>query len=165
MVRRRGDTRRRIHTLKESFEKIGALPLPVFIDGKGVIIDGLDRVRAGVKCPVVTIPVENPLQFHIIRLVINGLRRSMSAAEKTAILDNIAELSGWSPSEMAEHLPFSYGWIMKYLSSQYKDRGKAVAGALGGRPRIESEGALRRKAEKEVLQPKSSETEEEFALG
>jgi len=120
------------NTLFESFEKIGALPIPVFVDGKGTIIDGLERVRAGVKCPVVTIPVENPLQFHIIRLVVNCLRRTMSAEEKSQILAKIAELSGWTPKEMAKKLPFSYRWVMKYLPPQYKDRERAKAGKLGG---------------------------------
>lgn len=149
------------YSLKKSFEKVGTLPIPIFKDQKGTIIDGLNRERAGVKCPVVTIPVENPLQLNIIKLIVNGVRRTMTAAEKTAILDNIAELSGWNPKEMEEHLPFSYSWIMKYLSPQYKDRGKAVAGALGGA----KSGASQRQAEaKEVLQPKESESEEEFAL-
>ena len=68
----------------------------------------------------------------------NGVRRTMTAEEKTATLVNIIELSGWSPRKMAEKLPFSYEWIMKFLPFDYKNREKSAAGKLGGRPRIES---------------------------
>lgn len=120
------------NSLKESFEKVGVLPIPVLVDEKGNIIDGFNRARTGVKLPIITLPIKNQLQFNIIKLVINGVRRTMTAVEKTTILDSIAELSGWTPTEMAEKLPFSYSWIMKYLSPGYKDRGKAVAGKIGG---------------------------------
>ena len=122
-------------SLKESFEKVGVLPIPMLVDEKGNIIDGFRRMRTGLgdKVPRVVLPITNRLQFNIVRLVINGVRRTMTAEEKTATLSNIAELSGWTPREMAEELPFSYNWIMKYLPPQYKDRKKAEAGSLGGK--------------------------------
>lgn len=122
-------------SLKESFEKVGVLPIPILVDGKGNPIDGFNRMRTGVKVPQVVVPIKNQLQFNIIRLVINGVRRTMTAEEKTAILVNIKELSGWRNDEMAEKLPFSYSWIMKYLPNTLKDPDKAESGRQGGTKR------------------------------
>ena len=123
-----------IHSLKESFEKVGVLPIPILIDEKGNIIDGIRRMQTGLgdKVPRVVLPIENQLQFNIVRLVINGVRRTMTAEEKTATLVNIKELSGWRNDEMAEKLPFSYSWIMKYLPADLKDPDKAKFGREGG---------------------------------
>ena len=133
-------------SLKESFEKIGVLPIPIIVDLKGNVIDGSCREQTGVKVPRVVLPIKNRLQFNIVRLVINGVRRTMTAEEKTAILVNIKELSGWRNDEIAEKLPFSYSWIMKYLPDNLKDSERAECGRQGGTKRGVNI-ALRRKAD------------------
>ena len=37
-------------------------------------------------------------------------------------MDNIAELSGWSPKEIAENLGMSADWVRKYISNKYKNQ-------------------------------------------
>ena len=95
------------YSLKESFEKIGALPIPILIDQKGKVIDGFHRSKEGLrgKVPEVVIKVKSPLEEHLLRLALNQCRRQMSVEEKKAILVSIAELTGWKPKEMAKHLP------------------------------------------------------------
>jgi hypothetical protein len=112
------------YSLKESFEKIGALPIPILVDQKGKVIDGFHRSKEGLrgKVPEVVIKVKSPLEEHLLRLALNQCRRQMSVEEKRAILVSIAELTGWKPKEMAKHLPVSYTWIMTYLPDKYKEK-------------------------------------------
>lgn len=146
-------------SLKESFEKVGILPIPILVDEKGNVIDGFNRMRSGFgdKVPHVILPIKNRLQFNIIKLVVNGVRRTMTAEEKTATLVNIKELSGWSNDKLAEKLPFSYRWFMKYLPDHMKDATKAESGRLGG---IASKGSAARRAA--TLEPETAESEEDF---
>jgi hypothetical protein len=119
-------------SLKESFEKIGALPIPKFADQNGKIIDGIHRDRLGVDVPTIKLPIKNPLQFHMVRLVVNKCRRTIPPEEISQELATIAQLTGWTPTEMAKNLPFSYSWIMKYLPVEFKNPAKAKAGRIGG---------------------------------
>jgi len=151
-------------SLKESSKKVGFLPIPILVDKKGNVIDGFNRIRAGFKdkVPKVVLPIKNRLQFNILKLVINGVRRTMTAEEKTATLVNIKELSGWRNDQLAEKLPFSYRWIMKYLPQSMKDEKAIEAGKLGGEASTKKTIGARRAAMAKPLEPKSAETEEEF---
>jgi len=51
----------------------------------------------------------------------NYHRRQMTKDEKTAVLGGIAEITGWTPKEIAEHLSLSYTTVSTYLSDEYKD--------------------------------------------
>lgn len=152
--------------LKESFEKVGILPIPILVDEKGNIIDGFNRMRSGYgeKVPHVVLPIKNRLQFNIIKLVVNGVRRTMTAEEKTATLVNIKELSGWRNDQLVEKLPFSKSWIMKYLPDSLKDEEMAELGRKGGESSRGSTIAPRRgpMEEQPTLEPETAETEEEF---
>jgi hypothetical protein len=163
------------YSLKESFDKIGALPIPRFEDLQGHDIDGLHRKMIGANVPVIKIPVKNAGQLHVMRLVINFCRRKMTAEEISDELAAIAKYYGWNAKQIAEKLPFSYDWVAKYLPDEYKDPVKAKAGTIGGQARAEAyrrKSALRRQAKSEdtrqPLHPESvtmepSESEEEFA--
>jgi len=66
--------------------------------------------------------VRDPVQLAIARLIANVCRRTVSAEEKTEWLRQIAELTGWTPRQIAENLPVSYTWVMKYLPDEYKTK-------------------------------------------
>jgi hypothetical protein len=110
------------YNLQESLEKIGHLPIPKLADKHGNIIDGLHRTEAGARVPTIRLPIDDELQFYIVRAVANLCRRRPSREEIVDTLSKIAELSEWTPREMAKNLPFSYTFIMKYLPDDFKKR-------------------------------------------
>ena len=109
------------YSLEESRDKIGVLPIPIIKDQTGRTIDGNQREKHGLPCPIVTVKV-NPLQFEIAALITNACRREMPSEEVSERLGKIAKLSQWTPKEMAKRLPFKYTWIMKYLPDEFKER-------------------------------------------
>ena len=110
------------YDLKDSVKKVGKL-YPVLVDAHGNVIDGYHRLEADPDWPVRKVEeITDPVQLTIARLVANVCRREVSAEEKTEWLRQIAELTGWSPKEIAENLPVSYTWVMKYIPDEYKVR-------------------------------------------
>jgi hypothetical protein len=63
---------------------------------------------------------------------VNKCRRTIPPEEISQELATIAQLAGWTPTEMAKNLPFSYSWIMRYLPDKFKNTAKAKAGRIGG---------------------------------
>ena len=72
-------------------------------------------------------------------------------------MDNIAELSGWTPNEIAENLGMCYQWVMKHLSDKYKEKSWN---------RETTEPILQRGIEQENVnnEPEESESHEESSM-
>lgn len=139
------------YDLKASKDKIGAL-YPVLTDSFGTIIDGFHRLAKDPTWPKLKIDyISDPVQVEMARLAAN-LRRKVPEEEKALRLRNIASMTGWSPKQIAENLGVKYGWVVHYLSDDFKNQEKAEAGKVGG---MES-GASRREADMD--KPVSLET-------
>lgn len=110
------------YDLKLSREKLGAL-VPILTDAFGNIIDGFHRERTDPNWPRVKIEhITDSVQLSMARLASNVCRREVPAEEKTKLLANIAELTGWDAKEISEALGMSYQWVMKYLPSEFKEK-------------------------------------------
>ncbi|RLG03194.1 MAG: hypothetical protein DRN61_05210 [Thaumarchaeota archaeon] len=110
------------YDLRDSIKKVGRL-YPVLVDAHGNIIDGYHRLAADPNWPVHKVEeIKDPVQLTIARLVANVCRREVPAEEKTKWLRQIAELTGWTPKQIAENLPVSYRWVMKYFPDELKDQ-------------------------------------------
>jgi len=136
------------YDLKASVEILPMLKeaRPVIQDEKGVKIDGFHRLTVDKDWPTKTVQITDELTRMMARFSLNFCRRKLSDKEKRDAMVAFHLKTGWSPKEMAEHLPISYSFIMKYLPDKYKDQTKAEAGAIGG---IAS-GASRREAKYDV---------------
>lgn len=144
------------YDIKDSLPRVGYL-YPILKDAYGNVIDGVHRLQLDPKWPVKKLDhITDPVQLAIARLVANVCRRDVPAEEKTEWLRQIASMTGWSPKEIAEHLPVTYDWVIKYFPQELKNKEKAIAGAKGGEARAEayreSEDFARRR------QPKSQDT-------
>jgi hypothetical protein len=129
------------YDLKASAKLVGPL-YPVLIDAEGNCIDGYHRMMADPEWPIQRLEhVKTREQLLMARLVANLHRRKVPAEEKTQMLADLAEETGWSPKQIAEKLVMSHEWVLKYIPDRFKDRDMQQIGALGGRPP-----ALRRKA-------------------
>jgi len=90
---------------------------------RNCIIDGYHRLNVNPKWPRKKVEeVRDPVQLAIARLIANVCRRTVSAEEKTEWLRQIAQLTGWTPKQIAANLPVSYQWVMKYLPDEFKDK-------------------------------------------
>jgi len=105
---------------------------PIIKDDKNVRVDGHHRHQIDPKWPAVTVHFENENQRKIARFVANFCRRNVTDKEKRDFLVALTLETGWNAEEMADKLPVSYSWIMKFLPDEYKDKVKAEAGAKGG---------------------------------
>lgn len=108
------------YDLKKSKEVVGPL-LPVLKDENGRIIDGIHRLEADRNWPTQTVPIHG-VDSDIARIVINVQRREVPPKEKTGMLKDLAEETGWSPEEIAEKTGMSVSWVRKYLPSKYKNK-------------------------------------------
>lgn len=105
-----------------SIPKIGYL-YPVLKDAHGNIIDGIHRKNIDPKWPEQKLDhITDPVQLAIARLVANVCRRDVPGEEKTEWLRQIATMTGWTPKQIAENLPVSYPWVMKYIPDEFKER-------------------------------------------
>lgn len=108
--------------LRPTYEKLGAL-LPVLRAPDGDVVDGKHRLQVDPAWyQQVLIGLDDPVKKAMARLVINVVRRNVSAQEKTEMLGEIAKLSGWTPQQIADSLGMSYSWVMKYLLDEFKER-------------------------------------------
>jgi hypothetical protein len=120
------------YDLIESYKALGPL-VPILKDVNGNVIDGLHRQQIDPNWPSITVnTVKDRVQLLVTRLVSNVCRRRMKDEEKTQILSEIAELTKWTPKEIAQFTGASYQWVTKYLPKEYKDATKVEAGKLGG---------------------------------
>lgn len=110
------------YDIKKSIEKIGHL-YPVLKDKHGNVIDGDHRLIEDPEWPTKTLEhIDNPVQLVIARLIANICRRDVPSEEKTKWVKQIAELTGWTPKQIAENLPVSYSWVMKYIPDEFKEK-------------------------------------------
>lgn len=85
------------------------------------MIDGFHRAQIDKEWPrQVLWHIDTPGKLEIARLLINVVRRKVSAEEKTKSLANIAKLTGWTPQEIAEATGMSYRCVTKYLPDGFK---------------------------------------------
>lgn len=118
-----------ISDIKKSASAIGRL-YPVLVDEHGHVIDGAHRLKADPDWFKVTVPgVETEEQRLLARLVSNVCRRNVPAEEKTQMLDELGQVyigQGLSHGELiktiARKTGMSYRWIMKYASTDLKQR-------------------------------------------
>lgn len=108
------------YDLKKSKEVVGPL-LPVLRDKNGRLIDGLHRLHADKNWPSLTIPIHG-VKSDIARIVVNVQRRQVTPKEKTQMLKDLAEKTGWNPEQIAEKTGMSVSWVRKYLPSKYKNK-------------------------------------------
>lgn len=110
------------YDIKDSLPRVGYL-YPILKDAYGNVIDGVHRLKQDPKWPVKKLDhITDPVQLAIARLVANVCRRDVPAEEKTEWLKQIATMTGWSPKEIAEKLPVSYSWVMKYIPDEFKEK-------------------------------------------
>ncbi|MCD6263165.1 hypothetical protein J7L60_01980 [Candidatus Bathyarchaeota archaeon] len=64
----------------------------------------------------------NPVDARLLRVIVNWVRREVSAEEKSKSLAEIAEMTGWTPKEISETLGIPYRTIMRYMPDEYKER-------------------------------------------
>ena len=108
------------YDLKRSKDVVGPL-VPVLKDKNGRLIDGLHRLYADKNWPTVTVPIHG-VKSDIARIVINVQRRQVPPEEKTKMLKDLAEKTGWNPDQIAEKTGMSVSWVRKYLPSKYKNK-------------------------------------------
>ena len=132
------------YDLAQSYRSIGAL-VPVIKDAYGNVIDGFHRLEVDSNWPSIKLEhIRSKVDLVIARLIVNVCRRRVPAEEKRELLGQIAELTGWSPKQIAEVLGMSERWVYKYLPEKYK------------RPEPEQLASARR-----ALNLKSEETQEQ----
>jgi DNA-directed RNA polymerase subunit M/transcription elongation factor TFIIS len=108
--------------IAKSVGQIGHL-YPVLKDAQGNVIDGVHRLNIDSKWPSRTVEeVKDATQLVIARLIANVCRRTVPREEKTEWLRQIATLTGRTPRQIAENLPVSYNWVMKYIPDEFKER-------------------------------------------
>jgi len=108
--------------LKASAERVGRL-VPVLKDAHGNVIDGFHRLRVDPKWPSIKLDhATDPVQLSIARLIANCCRRKIPAKEISQQLEFIAQVTGWTPKQIASAMGMSYTWVMKYLPAEYKDK-------------------------------------------
>jgi hypothetical protein len=117
-----------ITNLKISKENIGML-YPILEDFYGNLIDGHHRFQADNKWPRIRLKqIKTKKDKIIARLISNTCRRSVSAKEKTQMLNILGEillkegvLQGELSKKIAKDIGMSYEWVLKYLPEKYKD--------------------------------------------
>ena len=121
----------RLEDLEQSQKKLGQL-IPVLRDKHGNIIDGFHRVKVDPNWKSVKLEhIEDEVQRLAAVIAVNCIRREVKWEEKTKLLDRIAELSGWSPKEIAEAIGMSEQWVWKYISDKYKNTEMQEKGEKG----------------------------------
>jgi len=151
-----------IEGLRSSKKKAGMI-LTIIEDYYGNIIDRMYREKADGNWPRLWLEnVKTEKDKVIVRLILNICRRSVSAQEKTEMLDKLGEIlmeesirEGRISKRIAEETRMSYQWVMKYLSDKYnKDDSQAERGssALRHRARIKKLLKLLKPPRKKLLE-------------
>ena len=110
------------YDLAQSYRSIGAL-VPVIKDAYGNVIDGFHRLEVDSNWPSIKLEhIRSKVDLVIARLIVNVCRRRVPAEEKRELLGQIAELTGWSPKQIAEVLGMSERWVLKYIPDKYKNK-------------------------------------------
>lgn len=110
------------YDLKKSKEALGTL-IPILTDAHGNIIDGFHREKIDADWPRVKARhITDPVHLSMARLAANVCRRDVPPEEKTKLLANIAELTGWDAKGIAEAIGMSEKWVRQYLPSEFKNQ-------------------------------------------
>ena len=115
------------YDIKKSMEKIGQL-YPVLKSKDGKIIDGMHRKHIDKNWPEHVVDVSGYM-VAVARIVANVQRREVLPKEKTTMLKELADETGWTAEQIAENTGMSISWVRKYLPPKYKD-GKMAGLAL-----------------------------------
>lgn len=108
--------------LRSTYAGLGALS-PVLRAPTGEVIDGVHRLQVDPGWFSLTIrSINDPVKIAMARLVVNVVRRRVSAEEKTQLLSEIAKLTKWTPQQIAEATGMSEKWVRQYLPSEFKDQ-------------------------------------------
>ena len=113
--------------LKLSARKCGEL-YPVLLDNEGNVLDGNHRLKADPNWPKVTLEnIKTEQDRIVVKLVGNVCRRSISNAEKTQLVGELASIflaEGCKPGQVAykvaEKTGMSYRWVMTYTPNRLK---------------------------------------------
>jgi hypothetical protein len=119
-----------IDGLRFTVKRVGML-YPVLLDKYGNLIDGLHRLKADPTWPLFTLShIDSDEDRLIARLIVNCCRRSVTAKEKSRMLEDLGELylkRGVKPgAELAKKISdvtgMSLRWVMMYLPAKFKKR-------------------------------------------
>jgi len=117
--------------LRPTFEAIGELT-QVLVTPNGQVIDGKHRLALNPSWEKrILTRLNDPVKAAIGRLVINVVRRTVPAQEKTELLTEIAKLTGWTPQQIAQSTGMSTRWVLRYLPEEFKQPEKVEAGKAG----------------------------------
>ena len=122
-----------VSDLKLSARRCGEL-YPVLLDKEGNVLDGNHRLKADPNWPKIILEnVETEQDRLVVKLIGNVCRRSISSAEKTQLVGELASIflsqgckRGQVAYKVAEKTGMSYRWVMTYLPNrlkQYPGRG------------------------------------------
>jgi very-short-patch-repair endonuclease len=120
-------------SLKRSIHKVGQL-YPILENQKGEILDGNHRIQDNPKGERKTIQTQNRYEDLMIRGNAHYRRRVPQEETKQLILEMVqeAEKLGTSKLEVSkkliEDLPYSEGYILSLLPSEFKETAKVEAG-------------------------------------
>ena len=144
------------YDLAQSYRSIGAL-VPVIKDAYGNVIDGFHRLEVDSNWPSIKLEhIRSKVDLVIARLIVNVCRRRVPAEEKRELLGQIAELTGWSPKQIAEVLGMSERWVYKYLPEKYKRPEPEQLASARRALNLKSEETQERKAEQAITVPASA---------
>ena len=120
------------YNLEASLDAVGYL-YPTIVDKHDRIIDGEHRLKVDPKWPCFRLShIESMTEYLMARIIANMHRRQPGAEEKTRLLSELAQETGWSPDEIAKRIGMSYRWVTKYLPVGYKDEEASDLGRRGG---------------------------------
>jgi hypothetical protein len=153
----KSNDRKIVSVIKKSSSAVGRL-YPVLIDEQGQVIDGAHRLKADPDWFKVKVPgVETEEQRLLARLVSNVCRRNVPAEEKNQMLDELGQVyieQGVPHSELiktiARKTGMSYRWIMKYASTELKQR-PGLGGPKTQKERWENQVARRTTGDDQLL--------------
>lgn len=126
--------------LQKSIKKIGQL-YPILVNEKGEILDGNNRVKDNTNPEKKTVPTKNRYEDLMIRGNAHYRRKVPMEETRRLIIEMAkeAEKLGTPKDEVAkqlfEDLPYSQGYIMMLLPTEYKQFMKVQAGRASGEAR------------------------------
>jgi hypothetical protein len=110
-------------SLDQSVSKLGRL-VPIIKDAHGNIIDGFHRKQLDPKWEeefaIKLDNIKDPTQLLLARMNINVCRRAVSTEEKTKWLTDLAQMTGWTPKEIAEKSGWSERTVYRYMPKELK---------------------------------------------
>lgn len=130
------------YNLKLSGEAIGQL-YPVLLDGKGNVIDGVERFKADPNWRKEILDhIDTELKRVLARLTVNGQRRNLEPNEAEMLVSQASKLlieAGVEKGELAKTIReltgWSTRWILMYMPEEFKHPNKVKAGKISAETR------------------------------